>query len=108
MLNSVQFLLRPGSGGSAMFTWLILLALIGFVVHVDSRLRKLERRLEEGGAVDAYRASAPVIDFPEPERATEPPVALHAHDLPVEPVETHWQERAPTPVEELELDGEAE
>ena len=44
-----------------MLTWLALLLLIGFVVHLDSRLRGLERRLDGSRDEGEHRPPAQVI-----------------------------------------------
>jgi hypothetical protein len=96
-----------------MFTWLVLLAVVGFVFHLNSRLRRLEERFEDLQAYQyapaAAEFAAPAVeevpapaaeppDIPEPRR---PAVVLHADTRPpevaVEPTEQLEDDEQPEP-----------
>ena len=91
-----------------MFTWVVLLALLGFVVHVHSRLRRLERRIEDSWAADHYAAGEQPVDFPEPRPAVAsgPAVAPPTEHVPPEPAAEPWPEPERLPVEEFEPAGD--
>src|SRR5947209_1331803 len=82
-----------------MVTWLVLLALIGFVVHLNTKLRALEDRLDGvqlRTTVDSYswpEPAAPEIEEepapvapPQPRETGQPAAALYAGTCPLDPV----------------------
>ena len=85
-----------------MVTWVVLIALVGFLAHLNSRLRRLETRVEDlhfriPSEITSERvespaptpAPAPVQDTlkrPEVAEVRRPAVVLHAARRPVEPV----------------------
>jgi uncharacterized membrane protein len=79
-----------------MITWLVLLGLIGFVIHLGSRLRRLEERVEELQPATAYPFQSTEEAWA-PDVAEEPasPRTFDASEHPHHGVVTHDESHAP-------------
>lgn len=79
-----------------MLSWLALLVLTGFVIYLDSRLRGLERRLEESRDEAEHRPPAQIVNSAPFEAA----MAVASAELPEEEprddiIEEHWAQPVP-------------
>ena len=77
-----------------MLTWLALLLLIGFVVHLDSRLRGLERRLEGSRDEGEHRLPAQVIHS-KPFETAPTPADVDLDEPVPEIIEERWAQPQP-------------